>query len=209
MSYQSDLAAAIEQAILDGVDVLCYSAGGGQDPYGEVPSLALLAAYERGVFVAAPAGNGGPGAGTVVHREPWVMSVAASSQARTLDTKPYLELGGSVQRLVASTTRAGTAPKQGDVVASFSARGGPGRPIAHQPGRGFGVIGGIGGIGKLGMSQTGRGANVGGPEWNAVFRPFGPPRRCGAAVSGVPPACRAGTRWPGRSSPCRGCRGLP
>jgi hypothetical protein len=139
-SYTSDVAAAIEQAILDGVDVLNYAMDGGEDPYGEVPSLALLAAYERGVFVAAPAGNGGPEPGSVGHREPWVMSVAASSQGRTLAAQPLLELGGSFQGLVASSSPMQRAPRQGDVMADFSGRGGPeetlgiSKPDATAPG---------------------------------------------------------------------------
>jgi uncharacterized repeat protein (TIGR01451 family) len=84
-SFYSDLAAAIEQATLDGVDVLNYSIGGGGNPYGELPSLAFLNAYENGVFVACSAGNSGPGADTVGHREPWVTTVAASTQKRSFE----------------------------------------------------------------------------------------------------------------------------
>lgn len=81
--YSSDSAAAVEQAILDGVDVLNFSIGGGSSPYSDVVSLAFLSAYESGIFVAASAGNSGPGADTVAHREPWVTTVAASTQSRT------------------------------------------------------------------------------------------------------------------------------
>ena len=45
--YSSDSAAAIEQAILDGVDVLNFSIGGGENPYTDIVSLAFLGAYER------------------------------------------------------------------------------------------------------------------------------------------------------------------
>jgi hypothetical protein len=93
-SFYSDLAAAIEQATLDGVDVLNYSIGGGTTPYGELPSLAFLSAYDNGVFVSCSAGNSGPGADTVGHREPWVTTVAASTQSRTFEGLLHLEANG-------------------------------------------------------------------------------------------------------------------
>ena len=83
--YESDSAAAVEQAILDGVDVLNFSIGGGTSPYSNVVSLAFLSAYENGIFVAASAGNSGPGADTTGHREPWTTTVAASTQSRTFE----------------------------------------------------------------------------------------------------------------------------
>jgi hypothetical protein len=84
-SYTSDLVAAIEQATLDGVDVLNYSISGGDTPYADPASLAFLAAYDNGVFVSCSAGNSGPGADTVGHREPWTTTVAASTQSRTFE----------------------------------------------------------------------------------------------------------------------------
>ncbi len=80
--FQSDSVAAVEQAVLDGVDVINFSIGGGGDPYTDVVSQAFLDAYAAGVFVAASAGNDGPAADTVSHREPWVTTVAASSHVR-------------------------------------------------------------------------------------------------------------------------------
>ena len=68
--YSSDLAAAIDQAVLNGVDVTNYSISGGNDPYNDVAELAFLDAYAAGVFSANSAGNSGPGANTVSHRGP-------------------------------------------------------------------------------------------------------------------------------------------
>jgi subtilisin family serine protease len=76
--------AATEQAILDGVDVINFSIGGGEDPYGETTELAFLEAYNAGVFVSTSAGNEGPGADTVGHRGPWVSASAAATHNRTL-----------------------------------------------------------------------------------------------------------------------------
>jgi subtilisin family serine protease len=77
--YTSDSAAAIEQSILDGVDVLNFSIGGGTSPFADAASLAFLDAYAAGVFVACSAGNSGPAVDTVGHREPWVTTVAATT----------------------------------------------------------------------------------------------------------------------------------
>ena len=81
--YSSDAVAAIEQAILDGVDVINYSIGGGTHPYNDIVSLAFLRAYENGIFVAKSAGNSGPNSDTVAGRSPWVTTVAASTQVRS------------------------------------------------------------------------------------------------------------------------------
>ena len=71
-------AAAVNQAIANGVDVINFSIGGGASPWSEAVSLAFLNASDAGVFVAASAGNSGPGAATLGHVEPWVISSAAS-----------------------------------------------------------------------------------------------------------------------------------
>jgi uncharacterized repeat protein (TIGR01451 family) len=81
--YNSDSMAAVEQAIVDGVDVINFSISGGSAPYSDIVELAFLNAYENGVFVAASGGNDGPGADTVNHRGPWTMTVAASTHNRT------------------------------------------------------------------------------------------------------------------------------
>jgi hypothetical protein len=80
--YGSDSAAAVEQAILDEVDAVNFSISGGGSPYSDFVSLAFLSAYENGVFVAASAGNSGPGADTTGHREPWTTTVGASTSDR-------------------------------------------------------------------------------------------------------------------------------
>lgn len=81
--FGSDTAAGVKAAILDGVDVLNYSISGGSSPYTDTTSLAFLDAYNAGVFIAASAGNSGPGADTTDHREPWVTTVAASTGPRS------------------------------------------------------------------------------------------------------------------------------
>ncbi len=77
--YSSASVAAINQAILDGVDVLNYSISGSTSTTTDPVSLAFLSAVSAGVFVAASAGNSGPTAGTVNHGAPWLTTVAATS----------------------------------------------------------------------------------------------------------------------------------
>ena len=75
--------AAINQLIADGVvDVVNYSIGGGASPWSESVSLAFLNAVNAGVYIAASAGNSGPGPNTMGHHEPWVSSTAASQHGR-------------------------------------------------------------------------------------------------------------------------------
>ena len=83
----SALAAAINQATLDAVDVINYSIGGGPvDPWADPDSVGFLNARRAGIFVSASAGNEGPGAGTIGSpaNSPWLMSVGASTHDRKL-----------------------------------------------------------------------------------------------------------------------------
>jgi hypothetical protein len=80
--FSSDSAAAVGQAIIDGVDVINFSISGGTEPFSDPVELAFLDAYAAGVFVSTSGGNEGPGAGTVNHLSPWVTTVAASTQTR-------------------------------------------------------------------------------------------------------------------------------
>lgn len=80
--FSSDSAAAVGQAIIDGVDAINFSISGGTSPFTDPVELAFLDAYAAGVLVSASAGNAGPGAGTVNHVSPWVTTVAASTQDR-------------------------------------------------------------------------------------------------------------------------------
>lgn len=86
--------AAVNQAIADGVvDVINYSIGGGAQPWSEAVSLAFLNAVDAGIYIAASAGNSGPGPNTMGHLEPWVASTAASQHGRG-DFLTVLEVTG-------------------------------------------------------------------------------------------------------------------
>ncbi|MDO5634686.1 MAG: S8 family serine peptidase [Micrococcus sp.] len=76
--WPSDTISAVEQAITDNVDVINYSVGGRTDQIGDPVSVAFRSAARAGIFVAAAAGNSGPGYSTVEHGAPWITSVAAA-----------------------------------------------------------------------------------------------------------------------------------
>ena len=61
--FNSDLVAAIDQAVADGVDVINYSVGPSSPPdtFLAPEQVSFLFAADAGVFVSAAAGNAGPG----------------------------------------------------------------------------------------------------------------------------------------------------
>ncbi len=89
--FFSDIAAAVDQAIADGVvDVLNHSIGSpGGNPWNSTQAQAFLNARAAGIFVANSAGNSGPGAGTAeaAANAPWVAGVAATTHDRSYPTK--------------------------------------------------------------------------------------------------------------------------
>ncbi len=81
--FFSDTAAATEDAVADGVDVINYSIGTAA-AFNDPQDIAFLLAADAGVFVARSAGNSGPGFATTNAGEPWVTSVGASTVDGTL-----------------------------------------------------------------------------------------------------------------------------
>jgi subtilisin family serine protease len=80
--FGTDSVAAIDQAVADGVDVLNFSISGSSTSFLDQVEVAFLFAADAGVFVAASAGNSGPGASTVAHNSPWLTTVAAGTHDR-------------------------------------------------------------------------------------------------------------------------------
>ena len=97
--FTSDLAASIDQAVKDGVDVINYSVGGGANLLGG-DALAFLRAARAGVFVAVSAGNSGDAPGTIGGPSdvPWVTAVAASTQDRSFRGTITVSDGDEPQR---------------------------------------------------------------------------------------------------------------
>jgi subtilisin family serine protease len=80
--FGSDSVAAVNQAIVDEVDVINFSIGGGSNAFTDAVELAFLDAYASGILVNASAGNEGPGPATAGHAGPWTNTVGASYPAR-------------------------------------------------------------------------------------------------------------------------------
>ncbi|XP_057822260.1 subtilisin-like protease SBT1.8 [Cryptomeria japonica] len=77
---ESDIAAAMEQAIADGVDILSISIHSDDVPFHmNHVAIAAFGAIEKGVFVSAIAGNQGPSSSSLSHTVPWITTVGASS----------------------------------------------------------------------------------------------------------------------------------
>ncbi|KAM0031905.1 putative cucumisin [Helianthus debilis subsp. tardiflorus] len=78
--FDSDILAAFDSAVSDGVDVISLSVGGVVVPYYlDAIAIGAYGASDHGVFVSASAGNGGPGGLTVTNIAPWVTTVGAGA----------------------------------------------------------------------------------------------------------------------------------
>ncbi|HET9851034.1 MAG TPA: S8 family serine peptidase [Candidatus Limnocylindrales bacterium] len=77
-----DIAAAIDDAVADGVDVINMSFSGSRTFVVDPVELGYLFAAAGGVFTAVSAGNTA-GASQVAHNSPWLTTVAASTHDRT------------------------------------------------------------------------------------------------------------------------------
>ncbi len=76
--------AAVQQAILDGVDVLNYSIGPNSavNPYTNPVEIAMLEAMDAGILTSTSAGNDGPNPSTVYKAPPWTIVTANSTHGR-------------------------------------------------------------------------------------------------------------------------------
>ncbi|KAI3956992.1 hypothetical protein MKW92_012158 [Papaver armeniacum] len=82
--FDSDIIAAFDQAVADGVDVISLSAGLDFNREYNEDSIAIGAfgAMEKGILVSCSAGNDGPYPRTAVNLAPWLLTVAASTLDR-------------------------------------------------------------------------------------------------------------------------------
>ncbi|KAJ8762267.1 hypothetical protein K2173_007423 [Erythroxylum novogranatense] len=93
----SNILAAFDEAIADGVDVLSISLGSSslfipelqKDPI----AIGSFHAVQNGIVVICSAGNDGPDSGTVVNTAPWIMTVGATTIDRSFEST--VVLGGN------------------------------------------------------------------------------------------------------------------
>ncbi|XP_068669598.1 subtilisin-like protease 4 [Aristolochia californica] len=81
----SDILAAMDKAVEDGVDVLSLSLGG--DPlrfFQDGIAVGAFGAIKKGVLVSCSAGNSGPSYSTLSNEAPWILTVGASSIDRKI-----------------------------------------------------------------------------------------------------------------------------
>ncbi|XP_057779799.1 subtilisin-like protease SBT3 [Salvia miltiorrhiza] len=82
-AVSSDLLAAIDQAVADGVDILSISISSTERELYENPlSIASFGAREKGIMVCLSAGNRGPSYGTIRSGIPWAVVVASGTVDR-------------------------------------------------------------------------------------------------------------------------------
>ncbi|XP_010457066.1 PREDICTED: subtilisin-like protease SBT1.1 isoform X2 [Camelina sativa] len=118
----TDVIAAIDKAISDGVDVISLSLGGSSRPFYVDPiAIAGFGAMQKNIFVSCSAGNSGPSASTVSNGAPWLMTVAASYTDRTF---PAIVLIGNRKRIVGSSLYKGKSLKNMSLAFNTTAGGG-------------------------------------------------------------------------------------
>ncbi len=94
----SSILAAINQAIVDEVDVVNYSFGGTSavNPWTSQAEIAWLNARAAGVFVSTSAGNSGPGESTTANKSaPWYISVGNATHNRAVQNAVINMTGGT------------------------------------------------------------------------------------------------------------------
>jgi subtilisin family serine protease len=117
--FGSDTTAALEQAVVNAVDVINYSIGGGpSNPWAEfstpntTTAEVMFNVREAGILVSVSAGNDGPLPGTVGSpaNAPWVFSIANSTHGRILANQLTNTFGGdfALGNLVGQGLSAGT-----------------------------------------------------------------------------------------------------
>ncbi|CAK9179985.1 unnamed protein product [Ilex paraguariensis] len=98
--FDSDILAAFDAAVSDGVDVISISIGGGDgisSPYYLDPiAIGAYGAVSRGVFVSCSAGNDGPNGMSVTNLAPWLTTVGAGTIDRDFPADVILADGRKI-----------------------------------------------------------------------------------------------------------------
>ncbi|KAM7266416.1 hypothetical protein ACFE04_004313 [Oxalis oulophora] len=90
--FGSDIMAALDKAVADGVNVISMSIGGGTtDYYRDNVAMGAFRAAAQGIVVSCSAGNSGPYSGSLSNVAPWLTTVGAGTLDRDFPT--YITLG--------------------------------------------------------------------------------------------------------------------
>ncbi|XAR61950.1 Cucumisin [Bertholletia excelsa] len=90
--FATDILAAMDKAIEDGVDVLSLSIGGTISEYDrDFVAIGAFRAAAKGIFVSCSAGNAGPSSLTLSNVAPWITTVGAGTLDR--DFPAYVAAG--------------------------------------------------------------------------------------------------------------------
>ncbi|KDP25552.1 hypothetical protein JCGZ_20708 [Jatropha curcas] len=93
---ESDILAAMDTAVEDGVDVLSLSLGGGSAPFfADGIAVGAFGAMQNGVFVSCSAGNSGPENSSLSNEAPWILTVGASTIDRSI--RATVKLGNNLE----------------------------------------------------------------------------------------------------------------
>jgi subtilisin family serine protease len=125
--FTSDLVAAIDTAVADGVDVINYSISGTQTNFLDPVQVSFLFAADAGVFVSASAGNSGPTTSTVAHPGPWLTTVAAGTHNRSGEGSVTLG-NGTTYNGASLATPVGPAPLIDSIAAGLPNGDNPATP---------------------------------------------------------------------------------
>lgn len=89
----SDILAAMDKAVEDGVDILSLSIGriGYEDCYTDSIAIGAFSVVAKGIFVSCAAGNQGPSKVSSGNNAPWIATVGAGTLDR--DFPAYVSLG--------------------------------------------------------------------------------------------------------------------
>ncbi|GAV75728.1 Peptidase_S8 domain-containing protein [Cephalotus follicularis] len=90
--FSTDILAAIDKEIEDGVNVMSMSLGGGtSDFYRDSMAISAFAAMEKGILISCSAGNAGPSWYNLSNVASWITTVGASTLDR--DFPAYASIG--------------------------------------------------------------------------------------------------------------------
>ncbi|XP_050228014.1 subtilisin-like protease [Mercurialis annua] len=93
---ESDILAAMDTAVDDGVDILSLSLGGGSSPFfADSIAVGAFGAIQNGIFVSCSAGNSGPENSSLSNEAPWILTVGASTIDRSI--RSTVKLGNNAE----------------------------------------------------------------------------------------------------------------